>query len=120
MPASYSFKENILIFTDSGSSPTDEIIHVFTAALSDSDFVAGMNLLVDISKRKTAKTVKEVVRITDFLGKHRKRLGSRCAIVAPRPLPPGFTGVIRSQAEFHSLQVEVFSNIREAKKWIRK
>ena len=118
MTASYSFDGNIMKFTDGKSSSSDEIIKVFTIALSDPHFISGMNLLVDLSKRKLSKTVKDVIEITDFLGKHRKRFGPRCAIVSPRPMPFGLASLLYNQANFHNLNLKAFTDTEEATQWI--
>jgi hypothetical protein len=118
MPATYSFDGKILKFTDSKYFSADEIIGVFTTALSDPRFVSGMNLLVDVSKRKLSKTVKDIIDITDFLGRHRKRFGPRCAIVSPRPIPFGLASLLYGQASFNNLHLKAFTDTEKATEWI--
>lgn len=121
MPATYSFKEDLVWLRLEGTYTTDDLRRTVTDALADPDLPAAPKFLMDVTQSGslTKRSANDVKSMAAFFAANASALGDRLAILAVKGgLSYGLMRMASVHAEFHDLETEVFDDREAAIGWL--
>ncbi len=121
MPATYSFKEDLVWLHLEGTYTTDDLRQMVIDALADPDLPAAPKFLMDVTQSGslTKRSANDVKSMAAFFAANAGALGDRLAILAVKGgLSYGLMRMASVHAEFHDLETEVFDDREAAIAWL--
>jgi len=121
MPATYSFKEDLVWLRLEGTYTTDDLRQTVTDALADPELPAAPKFLMDVTQSGslTKRSANDVKSMAAFFAANAGALGDRLAILAVKGgLSYGLMRMASVHAEFHDLETEVFDDREAAITWL--
>jgi hypothetical protein len=121
MPTDYEIDKlaGIIRFDVRGTITTEEMLQTLDRVVADPDFRAGMKVLSDHRRMETVVTsdfLLAFVRYLDELGEAFR--GSTWALVEASEAGYGMGRVASALTEFQSVDMQVFRDIDEARRWL--
>ena len=109
----------IVYSTVEGDLDVEDIIAGLTEIISHEDFDKGMSGIFDLMASKWESEPEDLRRIIRFIFENSERIGpSRCAFVVGSDRAYGMSRMFEVFSEETSVDVRVFRDLDEAKRWI--
>jgi hypothetical protein len=121
MPVTISIDKQwgIVNTTIEGRVSTDELIEKLTGFLNRPDFTQGLNGLADLRYSDMDTKAIDVERVAKLMVDYREKIGpSKTAVVVSRKVIFGMTRMFQAFSEQSSIEVEIFEDIDEARRWL--
>lgn len=109
----------IVYRTMSGEVTTDELLESYAATLKHPDFRPGMKALTDMRELKPKAFRSDVLRVAEFVLKHRDQIGDlRIAVVVSADASYGLMRELEAELERSPVQIGLFRDMAEAEEWL--
>jgi hypothetical protein len=121
MPTEYEIDKmaGIIRFDVRGAITTEEMFQTLDRVVADPDFRAGMKVLSDHRRMETVVTSDFLMAFVRYLDDHGEAFrGSTWALVEASEAGYGMGRVAAALTEFQSVDMQVFRDIDQARRWL--
>ena len=120
MPATWQFRDSVLVVTLGGEYAFEDPIRAVTDAMNNPRFHPGISLLIDAHESKARPSADDIrVRANWITSLVPRGVSRRCAVVVSTlPHHYGLARMLGIHLDLQNIALEIFTGFEEAMRWL--